>query len=82
LIGEYGPTGLEIEACSFTTPEADNQRGTVATQAINTYFPRHAAWVFSFKRDVRAQTFKFLDAATFAENQGRGRPQAESSLDF
>jgi hypothetical protein len=64
-------TGLQIEACSLATLEADKQRGAAATAAIHKYFPRRAAWFVSLKGDVGTETFKFLDAETFAESKPR-----------
>ena len=64
-------TGLIVQACSLATLQGDAQLGSEARRLIQRYFPRRAAWFLSFKGDVGAESFKYLDPVTFAENEPR-----------
>jgi hypothetical protein len=60
-----GERGIEVTGCSI----ADLQKNPEATALMKRYFPRRNAWYFSLKGDVGPETFKFVDATTFADDK-------------
>jgi len=61
-------TGLVLQGCSIAELR---KKSPAAAAAIDTYFPRRAAWYVSLKGDVGPETFKFSDATTFASTDER-----------